>query len=431
MNNNNSKQSPLYPLQGWLAIRVFFCFALAYLLSYGLRAINAVIAPALTADLGINNSTLGAMSSAYFVGFFVMQFPLGHWLDQYGSRKSESVLLLFAVLGGAIFSMADQVIFLAIGRALIGIGVSACLMSAFTYYGRWFKPELQGSLASAMLICGSSGAILMTIPVQMALPIIGWRGVFWVMVGLLAISLLAVRFGIPSNTDPVPIPKAITEEKEFLGWLKAYYPILKSGQFLQVAPMGIFNQGGFYAVQTLWLGTWFKELIHLTDLEVANHLFMFNLALLIGYAINIFLTPFLNKKGFSTYNYAAFLGGLSMVMQLLALFGPTQYASFCLFVFGVTATSYILAQSIFIQFFPRSIAGKASTSFNMLIFGGAITTQWGIGVLIDVLMDKGLIKADALLYSLCVLIALQTISYIWMWLAPHILHPSRFLLPTN
>ena len=70
---------PHYPLQGWLAIRVFFCFAFGYLLSYGLRAVNAVIAPTLMADLGINNATLGAVSAAYFVGFFLMQLPLGHW----------------------------------------------------------------------------------------------------------------------------------------------------------------------------------------------------------------------------------------------------------------------------------------------------------------------------------------------------------------
>ena len=429
--NNHSSQSSLYPIQGWLAVRIFCCFALAYLLSYGLRAINAVIAPSLMADLNINNSTLGAMSSAYFIGFFVMQFPLGHWLDKHGSRKSESILLIFSVLGAAIFAMADQVMFLAIGRGLIGVGVSACLMSAFTYYGRWFKPEVQGSLASGMLMCGTAGAMLMSVPVQMALPSIGWRGVFWVMVGLLALSVLAIRFGIPSTTDPAPVLQKKMKESDLFGWLKAYYPILKSGTFLQVMPMGIFNQGGFYAIQTLWLGAWFKDLIHLRGDEVANHLLIFNLILLLGYGVNIFLVRFLNQKGISTYNYAGILSGIAILMQILALFVPNQYAAICLFMFGLASTSFILAQSLFIQNFPRSIAGKASTSFNMLIFSGAIVTQWGIGVLIDVFMSHGLIKAEALQLALYVMLALQLGAYIWMWLAPKVLNPASFILPSK
>ena len=64
------------------ALRVFSCFAGAYLLSYAFRAINAVIAPALMADLGMSNADLGLLSSAYFVSFASLQLPLGIWLDK-------------------------------------------------------------------------------------------------------------------------------------------------------------------------------------------------------------------------------------------------------------------------------------------------------------------------------------------------------------
>ena len=64
----NLAASPL-PLQGRLAVRVFLCFALGYLLSYALRAVNAVIAPALMAELQLSNADLGLLSSAYFLAF--------------------------------------------------------------------------------------------------------------------------------------------------------------------------------------------------------------------------------------------------------------------------------------------------------------------------------------------------------------------------
>jgi hypothetical protein len=52
-----------------IALRVFLCFASAYLLSYAFRSVNAVIAPMLVADVDLSNADPGLLSSAYFVTF--------------------------------------------------------------------------------------------------------------------------------------------------------------------------------------------------------------------------------------------------------------------------------------------------------------------------------------------------------------------------
>ena len=64
------RKTLIYPIQGWLGLRIFLCFAFVYLLSYGIRGINAIIAPNLIADMGISNTILGVMSAAFFIGFF-------------------------------------------------------------------------------------------------------------------------------------------------------------------------------------------------------------------------------------------------------------------------------------------------------------------------------------------------------------------------
>ena len=318
------RKTLMYPIQGWLGLRIFLCFAFVYLLSYGIRGINAIIAPNLIADMGISNTILGVMSAAFFIGFFIMQLPLGHWLDQYGSRKSESFLLLIAVLGSVLFVTAQEVSFLTLGRWFIGIGVSSCLMSAFAFYGRWFKPEYQGPLASAMLMCGTAGAMLMTIPVQVALPALGWRGIFWIMVVLLVTSVFVIYFGIPKASDPTPVVSKNQQKKSF-DWLQGYLPIIQSGNFKQVFPMGIFSIGGLYAIQTLWLGNWFREYIGLCEPEVANYLFLFNLMLLLGYAANMFIPRILHQMGLSTFKYVAIFSGLALLMQALAFYVPKEY----------------------------------------------------------------------------------------------------------
>src|SRR6185295_6981714 len=56
-------------------LRLYLCFAAAYLLSYVYRNVNAVISPELTLSLGISASSLGLLTSAYFVAFAAMQIP--------------------------------------------------------------------------------------------------------------------------------------------------------------------------------------------------------------------------------------------------------------------------------------------------------------------------------------------------------------------
>ena len=107
------------------ALRIFLPFAFGYYLSFLYRSVNAIIAPGLIHDIGVNAASLGLLSSAYFIAFASSQIPLGIILDRMGSRKVGAGLLLFAALGAVIFSRSDSLLNLIVGRALIGFGVSA------------------------------------------------------------------------------------------------------------------------------------------------------------------------------------------------------------------------------------------------------------------------------------------------------------------
>nr|NDG07987.1 MFS transporter [Oxalobacteraceae bacterium] len=178
---------PVY-LQGRTATRVVLVFGLAYFLSYAMRAINAVIAPALSADLQLSNADLGLLSAAYFMGFGMMQLPIGVWLDRHGPRRTESALLLFGAVGAAIFACSHTLLGVWVGRALIGVGVSSCLMAAFKAFRVWYPAERQSQLGSWMLVIGTSGALSATVPVAMLLPLIGWRNVFFGVAGALLLA---------------------------------------------------------------------------------------------------------------------------------------------------------------------------------------------------------------------------------------------------
>ena len=114
-----------------MVVRVFLPFALGYFISYFFRNVNAIIEYNLVRDLGFSAAGLGLLTSVYFISFASFQLPLGFLLDRFGPRRTESVLLLFAALGAYVFSRADSLSGLILGRLLIGLGVSACLMASF------------------------------------------------------------------------------------------------------------------------------------------------------------------------------------------------------------------------------------------------------------------------------------------------------------
>jgi MFS family permease len=185
------------PLNARAATKVFLSFACAYFISYAFRSINAVIAPELMSDLHLSNTQLGFLSAAYLFGFGFTQIPVGLALDRFGPRLTEMVLMMFAIAGALIFSWADGFTSLVIGRLLIGVGVSSCLMAAFSGFRYWFPLERQAQLASGMLIFGTSGALITSWPVHAVLPYLGWRGVFMAMAVFTGLAIIALYFGLP------------------------------------------------------------------------------------------------------------------------------------------------------------------------------------------------------------------------------------------
>ena len=97
------------PLSTWrLILSVFLPFAAGYYLSFLFRTINTSISPELASDFGLGAAETGLLASVYFLIFAGAQIPIGVLLDRYGPRRVQSVLLVIAVGGAALFGNADS-----------------------------------------------------------------------------------------------------------------------------------------------------------------------------------------------------------------------------------------------------------------------------------------------------------------------------------
>ena len=359
-----------------IKLRVFIPFALGYFLSYLFRVVNAVLAPDLATDLGVGPSELGLLTAAYFITFAAFQLPLGVLLDRFGPRKIEAFLLIFAAIGAFIFSRAQSVSALVLGRALIGFGVSACLMAAFKAFVIWFRREQLPLINGFQMAAGGLGALTATAPVEAALGVTDWRGVFSIL-ALVALSIAAVVFFV------VPEKKIETNSESLKDQLKGIVDVFSSLTFWRIAPLTVMSQAAFLAIQGLWSGPWLRDVAGFERTAVAHVLLTIAAAMVAGFIFMGAAAERLSRLGIKPIVVAVTGMGAFIAVQALLLFESTAWVHTLWILFGIFGTTGILPYAVLSQSFPLHLSGRVNTALNLLVFIAAFSAQWGIGAIIN------------------------------------------------
>ena len=387
------------------AITIFLVFALSYYISNLLRAITATISPNLISEFDLSAGDLGLLGGGYFLGFAAVQIPLGYLLDNKGPKKIVSYFLLIAVLGMISFSLSENFITLLISRILIGIGVGACLMGPLTAYRIWYQDETQQRANSWMLMVGAIGMLSSSLPVQFFLPIIGWRMIFITLALLTIFCIILIIFFIP-NWNKANIQSNAKDN----GSLKE---IWNNSFFKSLVPMGFFNYGGLFAIQTLWAGPWMIKVSGYTPEQSANGLFLIYFSLLISFLSWGYLVPKISKNVSDAIRLLKFGAPLNLIVLAFIIYlGPKAGAYHWAF-FAVSSVFLSLTQPAVGMAFSLSNAGKALTSFNLLLFIGAFALQWIIGVIIDLTMNLGYSEISGFRFAMIFFLLTSFFSYLF------------------
>jgi predicted MFS family arabinose efflux permease len=389
-----------------LMLRLFLPFAAGYFLSYLYRTVNAVLGPVIAGELALPDNALGLLTSTYFLAFGAAQLPLGMLLDRFGPRRVEAGLLMIAALGAAVFAFADGLTGLTLGRALIGLGVSACLMASFKAFIQWFPPERQASLTGWIMASGGLGALAAAKPLEIALGFAGWREIILALAVVTLLVAGALWYFVPDKPGH-PAGAGFSEQ------LAGVRQIFASRHFWRYAPLGFCFTGGFMAVQGLWASRWMNVMESLDAAAVAARLTWMGVAMLGGFLFMGFFATALVHRGisldklFRSAMFAAFVAFSVICLQ-------PQWAGDWLWpLLGACFSLSNIAYSLVSQAFPPSLSGRANTALNLLVFAGAFGLQWGIGILVDALQGGGWSIANAYQAAFYGLLGAQLLSLIW------------------
>jgi len=401
--------------------RLFLPFAAGYYLSYLFRTINAVISPDLVRDIGIDAAGLGLLTGVYLLTFAAFQIPLGVLLDRYGSRATESLLLLFAALGAIIFGLAETVNGLIVGRALIGLGVSGCLMAAFKAFVEWLPRQYLPAANGVMFAVGGLGAMSATTPVEAALAVTDWRGVFFWLAALTLVAAAIIALVVPAQK-----PNQDRSGGSLVQITRGFATIVRHPRFIRVAPFCVLTQGVSIGLLSLWSGPWLRDVGGLSRADAADGLFLIYFTLAVGYLSMGWIAAGAHRFGVRPENIA--ISGMVMFLcaQGAVILNLGSWPVALWIGLAAVASAGSLVYAALTGVFPPALAGRVNTALNLLVFVIAFAAQWGVGLVINMwpASPTGQYAAEGYSTAFAILLGVEATGLLWLWLMPYIWRPS-------
>ena len=402
------QQRPSVPYR---ILRVFAPFAVGYFMSYLFRTVNAVIADELTASLGITAAGLGFLTSAYFFAFGAFQAPLGILLDRFGPRRIETGLLLVAAAGAALFSVGEGLGTLAVGRAMIGIGVSACLMAAITANVMWWPADRLPMVNGLFMASGGLGAVFATTPVRALMTVTDWRGLF------LGLAVVTVACAVLLYVVVPERPRRSGGGGTWGALLRGTADVFSSRTFWRLAPPAVFMQGAFMAYMALWAGPWLRDVDGFDKTGVATHLQYAAMAMVAGYTGFALASDALRRLGLPPVTVCTAGMLLATAVQAALLLGLPIPPMAAWVLYPLFASASVMIYAILSQGFPAEMAGRVNTAANLLMFVVAFALQWGLGYVIGAFPPTpGGYAPEGHRLALLIVVAGQVAALLWqLW----------------
>jgi MFS transporter, ACS family, D-galactonate transporter len=308
---DSGRLAPQAPAQAGLN-RIVFLLSLSVLINYIDRSNLSIAAPLLQAELGISNTQLGTLLSAFFWTYALMQIPAGWLVDRFDVKWVFSAGFLLWSTATGVTGVLHGFTALLLIRVILGIGESIAFPSYSKILGRHFKEEHRG-FANAVLLAGLAlGPAIGMLVGGRVVGRFGWRPFF------IALGLIGLLWLVPWLVW-MPRRAAAWKPKASLGFL----PILRQRSVWGTC-LGQASVNYYLYFLVTWLPTYMIRGRHLSMNGMAKDGGLFFLMFAIGSVawgklcdrwIKAGSSPTLVRKGSMGFGCAAF----GIFVALLAL----------------------------------------------------------------------------------------------------------------
>jgi len=389
-----------------LVLTAFLPFALGYFLSFLFRSLNAVVAPALRGELGLDDAAIGVITSIYLATFALAQLPAGVALDRFGPRRVGPAMMLVAALGAVVFAVGSDALTLSIGRALIGLGVSVALMSGFKANVLYWPISRLPLVNAVMMTFGGLGAAMATRPVQWLLVDHDWRHVF---LGLAAITAAVALYQVVASPRYTRTGSGRLSEE-----VRGLIGVMRTPLFWRAGLAPSFSLGIWICYASFWAAGWLRDVAHLNEPSVGVALFALSLAIVPGYFFSGMIVDLLQRRGVRGGKVLLAYGVLFLAIHLAVAANFAALPTLLWFVYVTSGGTLVVSYALVTRAFATELAGRVNTTLNLVCMMIAFIMQAAIGpALAWMESTHGLARTEAHQVVILVLLALQVATWAW------------------
>jgi ACS family glucarate transporter-like MFS transporter len=247
-----------------IVVALLFTFSLV---SYFDRTIMSIAGPQLMKDFAISPTQMGAIYSAFILGYAILMIPGGHLTDWLGSRLTLALMGVFSaaftgliVVSGRPGLGAYVGIVPALFAIRLGLGVvTAPLYPACARMTANWIPTVYHARIQGLIIAGSSAGAAIS-PVLFGRMLVAFRWRFSFIIAASATAILGIIWLCYARDYPPgvarPIPGAT--ERQRTRWIKLF-----ADRNLMLLTFAYGTLGYFQYIFFYWIYYYFGEVLHL------------------------------------------------------------------------------------------------------------------------------------------------------------------------
>ena len=406
MNESHLPKTKYLIIFAWI---ICIVATLNYSYDFFIRAAPGVMSEELKDAFKIDSTSIGWLSSGYFIAYTAMQIPAGVIIDKYNRKYVIAIATLLCVLGNFLFSATNSYEVAFFGRILMGVGSAFGFVGAAKMAGMWLPQRFFSTFIGIATIVGILGGLVTDTILANLVDSLGWREgneVFtYIGVGLLMFVLIFIK----DNHKHVEKFKHFSEAN-FAETIQKVLIIFKSYKFWAASLIGASIFIPINVLGSLWGVTFIQHKLDITQAQ-ASHL---NATLFIGAAIGFAIFGVI--AAFTTRLRLMLLISLisSVLIMLVLLFVDLSEAYFISLytLLGVMAGPQAVTFTIAKVISPPGTSGSSTAGVNMINNLFAVILLPVIGYVLTYVtdhLDDGYNTVIDFQYALSIVVAILVI----------------------
>jgi len=356
-----------------LILTIFF-----YCLDFYFRISPSLIIPQLMAQYHINGVGIGLFATVFYLGYLLLQIPIGYFLDRYSLQSVLIVSMSCCVLPFLLFLFCHQFWLGCLLRFIIGAASAFSFISVLYIARHYFPIQWFNFIAGLAISIGTLVAALTNILTSFLESYFHWQTIMMA----IGLSSILIIIGLWAVNNQSLLQQKNIHDVDIQYPSKKMWKIFIHPKFLLNGLIGGLMYAPTSIIAAVWGILFMQTHYHIEKISASHGI----LYLFLGWAIGSPIVGYLNERITNIRYFLVINAFIAVGLSLLFLYAlPTSLWEiyFILFCIGLCSSSQVVVWKLFSEICPRKLTGIGVALTNMMITLTGAIVHFTVGTLLS------------------------------------------------